>query len=65
MDVYNKLEIGDAFNNFFTNIGQKLATKTPKSPKTFESCINKVNVITGSNTLLIKELKDAFFSLKK
>ena len=26
-DIYNKPEIADAFNDFFTNIGQKLAIK--------------------------------------
>ena len=36
VDVYNKREIADAFNDFFTNIGQKLASQIPKSPKTFE-----------------------------
>ena len=64
MDVYNKLKIADAFNNFFTNIGQKLASQIPKSSKTFETYIKKVNVIIESKPLLINELKDAFFSLK-
>ena len=47
VDVYNKPEIADAFN-FFTNIGQKLASQIPKSSKTFETYINKVNVIMDS-----------------
>ena len=64
VDVYNKPEIADAFNDFFANIGQKLASKIPKSPKTFETYINKVNVIMDSKPLSINELKDAFFSLK-
>ena len=33
LDVYNKQEIPDAFNNFFTNIGQKLASQITKSYK--------------------------------
>ena len=37
MDVYNKRQIADAFNDFFTNIGQKLASQIPKSSKTFET----------------------------
>ena len=53
VDVYNKPEIADAFNGFFTNIGQKLDFQIPKSSKTFES-----------KPLSINELKDAFFSLK-
>ena len=64
VDVYNKPEIAYAFNNFFTNIGQKLASQIPKSSKTFETYINKVNIIMDSKPLSINELKDAFFSLK-
>ena len=54
----------DAFNDFFTNIGQKLTSQIPKSSKTFETYINKVNVIMDSKLFSINELKDAFFSLK-
>ena len=56
--------MADAFNDFFTNIVQKLASQIPKSSKTFETYINKVNVIMGSKPLSINELKAAFFSLK-
>ena len=61
VDIYNKREIADAFNDFFTNIGQKLANQIPKSSKTFETYINKANVIMESKPLLISELKDACF----
>ena len=37
VDVYNKTGIADAFNDFFTNVGQKLASQIPKSSKTFET----------------------------
>ena len=33
----NKREIADAFNDFFTNVGQKLASQIPKPSKTFET----------------------------
>ena len=33
VDVYNKPEIADAFNDFFTNIGQKLASQIPNHLK--------------------------------
>ena len=64
MDVYNKPKIADGFNDFFTNISQKLASQIPKSSKIFETYMNKVNVIMDSKPLSINELKDAFFSLK-
>ena len=56
--------MADAFKSFFTNIGQKLANQIPKSSKTFEIYINKVNVIMESKPLSINKLKDTFFSLK-
>ena len=43
--VYNKHKIADVFNDFFTNIGLKLASQIPKSSKTFEKYNNKVYVI--------------------
>ena len=61
-DVYNQPELANPFNDFFTNIGQKLASQLPKSSETFETYINKVNVIM--NSLAISKLIDAFFSLK-
>ena len=64
VDVYHKPEIADTFNDFFTNIGQKLASQIPKSSKIFETYINKVNVKMESKSSSINELKDAFFSLK-
>ena len=64
MDVYNKHEIAAGFNDFFTNIGQKPASQIPKSFKTFETYINKVNVVMDSKLLSINELKDVFFTLK-
>ena len=64
VDVYNKPEIADSFNDFFTNIGQKPVSQIPKSSKTFEIYINKVNVIMDSKPLSINDLKDALFSLK-
>ena len=64
MNVYNEPKIVDAFNDFLTNIGQKQVIQIPKSSKSFETYINKVNVIIGSMPLSINELKDAFSLLK-
>ena len=44
VDVCNKCKIADAFNHFFTNVGQKLVSQIPKSSETFETYINKVSV---------------------
>ena len=60
MDVYSKPEIADVINDFVTNIGQKLGNQIPKSSKTFETYINKANVIMDSKPLSISELREAF-----
>ena len=41
-----------------------LASKTPNASTTFESYINKPDYIMETKQILIKELKDALFSLK-
>ena len=64
MDAYNKPKIASAFNDFFTNIGQKQVNKIPKPFKMFQTYINKVNIIMKSKPFSINELKDAFFLLK-
>ena len=60
---YIKPRVADAFDDFFTNIGQKPASQIPKSSTTYETCISKVNAIMGCKPLSINELKDALFYL--
>ena len=62
--VYNTSKIANAFDDSFTKIGQKLASQIQKLFKSFETYINKVNVIMDSNLLSINKLKDIFVSLK-
>ena len=52
------------FNNFFTDIGLKLAKKTPESSQPFESHMKKVSSEMENKPLSINELKDAFFFFK-
>ena len=59
-----KLTVADTFNDFFTSIGQKMASQVPKLSRTFETYINRVNVKMDSKTLSINEFKDTFFSVK-
>ena len=63
-NLRRKPKIAAAFNDFFTNIDQKLTSQTPKSSKTFEAYVNKVNIIMDSKPFTINKLKDSFFSLK-
>ena len=63
-DILGEKNIANEFNNFFTDIGLKLAKKIPESSQPFESYMKKVNSEMENKPLSINELKDAFFSLK-
>ena len=52
------------FNNFFTDIGLKLAKKIPESSQPFESFMKKVHSEMENKPLSINVLKDAFFFFK-
>ena len=63
-DIFDTKTMADEFNKFFTNIGTDLANKIPNASKRFDFYKTKVNTSMESQSLSIKELKDAFFSLK-
>ena len=64
VDIFDERKIANEFNTFFTNIGSKLASENPNALTTFKSYINKPDSVMERKQLLMKELKDAFFSLK-
>ena len=53
--------MANEFNNFFTDIGLKLAKKIPESSQSFESYMKEVNSEMEDKPLSINELKDGFF----
>ena len=63
-NLRRKPKIAAAFNDFFTNIDQKLTSQTPKSSKTFEAYINKVNIIMDSSAFYDKQVKRLIFLAK-
>ena len=63
-EIVGETKIANEFNNFFINIGLKLAQKTPQPLKRFESYVNKVNCEMETKPITVNELKEAFYSLK-
>ena len=63
-EIVGETKITNEFNNFFINIGLKLAQKTPQPLKRFESYVNKVNCEMETKPITVNELKEAFYSLK-
>ena len=62
--IYEERHIANAFNNFFINIGPKLADDIPTTTRSFESYVQNTNQTIKEEPITINELKDAFFSLK-
>ena len=58
-------EIVNEFNKYFAGIAPSLAKNIPDPSISFERFLKRVNTTQPSQSLSIKELKDAFFSLKE
>ena len=52
------------FNRFFANVGLILAKQIPESENTFESYLVKTSTTMQHKSVVINELRDAFFSVK-
>ena len=63
-DMTSEIGIANEFNKFFTKIGPELAEKIPTASRTFDSFLNKIDTAMPADPVTIKELKQAFFSLK-
>ena len=63
-EILSEKNISNEFNNFFKDIGLKLAKKIPESSQPFESYMKKLNSEMENKCLSINELKDTFSSLK-
>ena len=58
------VDIAEAFNNFFINIGPELSAKIPDVQRHFESYLDKTNASLDMTEITHEEFKNAFFSLK-
>ena len=63
-EIVGETKIANEFNNFFTNIGPKLAQKIPQPSRPFQSYMKTVNSELENKKVTTNELKEAFFSLK-
>ena len=57
----SKNEIANEFNKYFADIDPSLAKNIPNPSIPFESFLKRVNSTLPSQSLSIKELKNAFF----
>ena len=62
--IFEEKHIANAFNNFFINIGPKLAHDIPTATRYLESYVQNTNETIKEESITINELKDTFFSLK-
>ena len=54
----------NAFNNFFINIGPKLADGIPTTTRSFKSYVQNTNETIKDEPITINELKEAFITSK-
>lgn len=59
-----KDKIANKFNDFFINVGPKLAAKIPSSTKTHSSYLDTCDTLMSESELNIKEMRSAFASLQ-
>ena len=59
--IFEEKHIANAFNNFFINIGPKLADDIPTATRSFENYVQNINETIKEEPITIKELKGAFF----
>ena len=62
--MFEEKDIANAFNNFFINVGPKLADDIPTATRSFESYVQKTNETIKEKPITINELKDALFPSK-
>ena len=62
--IFEEKDIANAFNNFFINVGPKLADDIPTATRSFESYVQNTNETIKEKPITINELKDALFPSK-
>ena len=60
-NIFDQKTIANSFNEYFVNVGPKLACEIPQSQRSFEMYLKEFD---SSQTLSDKEIKTAFFYLK-
>ena len=60
-EILGETNTANEFNNFFTDIGLKLAKKIPEPSLPFESYMKNVSSEMKNKLLSINELRDTFF----
>ena len=63
-DIFDQGKIATEFNRFFAIVGLMLAKQILESESTFESYLVKTSATMQHKSVLINELRDAFFPLK-
>jgi len=63
-NIYDKKQIANHFNNFFTNIGPNLASKIPAASKCFKIYLENTESVFECGPLTSKEFEEACFLFK-
>ena len=64
-EIFDKKEIAENFNNYYTNIGPKLASKIPATGKDFKSYLPENKHVITFHELTFEEFDSAYKALQR
>ena len=63
-NIFHQKTIANSFNEYFVNVGPKLACEIPQLQRSFDMYLKKSDSSFEEVTISYEEIKTAFFSLK-
>ena len=63
-NIFDEKTIANSFNEYFVNVGPKLASEIPQSQRSFEMYLKGSDSLFEEVSLHDEEIKTAFFSLR-
>ena len=64
-EIFDKKNIANEFNSYFTNVGPNLAAKIPHSEKHFSDYLSQSQNILSEEQLTMDEFREAFQAIKR
>ena len=64
-EIFDKKNIANEFNSYFTNVGSNLAAKIPHSEKHFSDYLSQSQNILSEEQLTMDEFREAFQAIKR
>ena len=64
-NIFDQKTIANSFNEYFVNVGPKLACEIPQSQRSFETCLKESDSSFEEVTLFDEEWQKSWFLMKQ